>query len=226
MSGVWGLGKLVHRDTRHIWAMPALAFLLAVAMVSPLAAQVAEPATESGTIERSPLPRNSIALYFGVYDTSFWGRSFSVANVGYEPNFVAAIISERDLLVTSWGLRIGHESGIALRFGREFSFEMWRGITISFSVHMLGGTIVTPRIVLGLTSISNPIGVEIEREAEAHNGDVNRLIYLGTELARSLEAMPYVEVFYRLHHRSGALGLWGNVAAGHNANGVGIRFWY
>ncbi len=216
------------RGIRHFWLFPALALLFLAIAVLPLAAEETPPVGEPAAAADPPipLPRNSIALYLGVFDTSFWGRSFSVANVGYEPNFIAALITERDLLVTSWGLRIGHESGIALRFGREFSVEMWRGITISFRVRLLNGTIMTPRIVLGLSSISNPIGVEIERENAVPNGDVNRLVYLGSELAQSLEGMPYVEVFYRLHHRSGAIGLWGNVAAGHNANGVGLRLWY
>lgn len=213
---------------RQNWLFPALVLLFLAIAVMPLAAQDAPPADarEEAAEPPLPLPRNSVALYLGVFDTSFWARSFSVGNVGYEPNFIAAIISERDLLVTNWGLRIGHESGIALRFGREFSVEMWRGITISFRARLLNGTIVTPRIVLGLSSISNLVGVEFERQAEEPDGDVLRLVYLGSELAQSLEAFPYVEVFYRLHHRSGALGLWGNVAADHNANGVGIRLWY
>jgi hypothetical protein len=218
----------VRRGVRQNWLIPALALVFLAIAIMPGAAQEDQVAAAALTPAPPPvpLPRNSVAVFFGVYDTSFWARSFSVANVGYEPNFIVALISERTLLSTSWGLRIGHESGIALRFGREFSFEIWRGITISFRARLLGGTIVTPRIVIGLSSISNPIGVERDRENEVPNGDVNRLVYLGSELARSLEALPYVEVFYRLHHRSGALGFWGNVAAGHNANGVGIRFWY
>lgn len=170
--------------------------------------------------------RNSLSIFAGVFTTSFWARSFSVGNVGYEPNFVLAIISERELLSTSWGLSIGHESGIALRFGREFSVETWRGMTISFGALLKTGVLLTPQMVLGLSYVSNPIGMELQRELDAVDGDVSKLIYLGSEVSQSLPAVPEVEVFYRLHHRSGALGFWGNVAAGHNANGVGLRINY
>lgn len=176
--------------------------------------------------DSAEIPRNSIAIFAGVFTTSFWARSFNINEVGYEPNYVVAIISSHDFLVTDWGLRIGHESGIAIRFGSEFSVETWRGVTISFGSELRNNSVVTPRLVLGLSSISNPIGVEALREAEVENGDAARLVYLGSELARSLGAFPSVEVFYRLHHRSGAIGFWGNIAAGHNANGVGLRLWY
>ncbi|MHA1559358.1 MAG: hypothetical protein ACTSWI_01630 [Alphaproteobacteria bacterium] len=172
------------------------------------------------------MPRNSLAVFVGVYTTSYWARSFNINAVGYEPNYVIAIISSKDLIATPWGLRIGHESGIAIRFGRSFSVEIWRGFTVSFGAELLGGSIVTPRLVIGLSSVSNPIGIEAEREAEVENGDIARLVYLGSELARSLTALPFLEVFYRLHHRSGASQFWGNVAAGHNASGVGFRIWY
>lgn len=205
-----------------------VALLLAAGLV-PAAAQEAVP-TASPEVEEAfdhaSLPRNSIAVFVGVYTTSYWARSFSVSSVGYEPNYVVAIVSSKDLIATPWGLRVGHESGIAIRFGRGFSVEIWRGFTVSFSAELLGGTIVTPRLVIGLSSVSNPTGIEVEREAEAENGDVARLVYLGSELARSLISVPFVEIFYRLHHRSGAVQFWGNVAAGHNANGVGFRIWY
>lgn len=197
--------------------------------LAPVAAQEAilpaSPEVEAA-FDHASLPRNSLAVFVGVYTTSYWARSFSINTVGYEPNYVIAIVSSKDLIATPWGLRIGHESGIAIRFGSGFSVEIWRGFTVSFSAELVGGTVVTPRLVLGLSSVSNPIGIEVEREAEAENGDVARLVYLGSELARSLTSLPFVEIFYRLHHRSGAIGFWGNVAAGHNANGVGIRIWY
>ena len=209
---------------RHLLVLPSV---LTVGLLSAAAQEPpADNLDEAASYNPATLPRNSLAVYVGVYTTSFWLRSFSINEVGYEPNFVIAIISTRDLITTSWGLRIGHESGIALRFGREFSIETWRGMTMSFSSELIGGTIVTPRLVLGMSSISNPIGVEVEREAAVEGGDVDRLVYLGSELARSLVALPNLEVFYRLHHRSGAAHFWGNVAAGHNANGVGFRIWY
>jgi hypothetical protein len=172
------------------------------------------------------IPPNSLTIMAGVYTTSFWARSFRVNNIGYEPNFILALISGRDLVTTSWGLRIGHESGIALRFGADFSFEMWRAVTISIGTRLIGGIQLTPTVALGLSTISNLIGVEVAREAAVEDGDFARLVYSGSQVSYLLERFPFAEVFYRLHHRSGVLGFWGNVPDGHNANSVGITFRY
>lgn len=169
---------------------------------------------------------NAISFFFGVYTKGFWAQSFNINEVGYEPNFVFALISEKELISTSWGLRVGDESGIAIRFGRDFSIETWHGMTVSFEAMLVGGISVTPKLVLGFSNTTNPIGMEIQRELDAVEGDVDRLIYLGSELGRSIDTIPEIEVFYRLHHRSGAAHFWGNVAAGHNANGVGLRIRY
>lgn len=184
------------------------------------------PTAEAPAADVPAVPVNSLSLMVGVYTTSFWARSFSVGNVGYEPNFVLAVISGRDLLTTSWGLRIGHESGLAIRFGADFSVEMWQGLTVSFGARLLGGMRLTPELVLGLSTITNPIGVEVPREGEVENGDMDRLVYLGSHLAYMFEAFPYVSAFYRLHHRSGALGFWGNLPDGHNANSIGFTLRY
>ncbi len=189
----------------------------AVAVATPAAATIAAD---------PPLPVNSLTVIAGVYNTSFWARSFNVNEVGYEPNFVLGLISAKDLFVTSWGLRIGHESGIAIRFGADFSIEMWQGLTISFSARLIGGRVVQAKLVLGLSTVSNPIGVEVEREAAVREGDMDRLVYLGSQLATYWERLPYAEAIYRLHHRSGALGFWGNLPDGHNAPAVGFTIRY
>ncbi|MCW5716238.1 MAG: hypothetical protein KIS68_00250 [Bauldia sp.] len=210
-----------------------LAFLAALeagAQEIPVVTAEPEAAGEvAATLPADPAPvigRNSFSLMVGLYTTSFWARSFSVNEVGYEPNFVIALISGRDLITTPIGFRVGHESGIALRFGQDFSVEMWRAVTFSFGARLLGRVMVTPQFALGLSSVSNLIGVERPREAAEEDGDMSRLIYNGSQLAWLLEAIPFIEVFYRLHHRSGALGFWGNVPDGHNANAVGFQIRY
>jgi hypothetical protein len=191
----------------------------------PPAAMSAAPADAAAT----PAPvigRNSFSLMVGLYTTSFWARSFSINEVGYEPNFVIALISGRDLVTTPVGFRVGHESGIALRFGQDFSIEMWRAVTVSFGARLIGRIMVTPQFALGLSSVSNLIGVEVAREAAVEDGDMSRLVYNGSQLAWLFETIPFVEFFYRLHHRSGALGFWGNVPDGHNANSIGFQIRY
>lgn len=210
-----------------------LALALATVAVAPEAVpRVAEspasaPAVAAETDAPAPeIGRNSFSLMVGLYTTSFWARSFSVNEVGYEPNFVIALISGRDLITTPVGLRVGHESGIALRFGKDFSIEMWRAVTVSFGARLIGRIMVTPQLALGLSSVSNLIGVEVAREAAVENGDMSRLVYNGSQLAWLFENIPFIEFFYRLHHRSGALGFWGNVPDGHNANSIGFQIRY
>lgn len=210
-----------------LFLLLALAAIPALAQPAPEAGVVAGAVPAADTADEAPdIATNTFAIMAGIYTTSFWARSFSFNNVGYEPNYVIALISGKDLITTSWGLRIGHESGIALRFGADFSVEMWRGITISFGARLVGRIRLTPELVLGLSSISNAIGVEVGREAAVEDGDIDRLIYLGSQVAWMFEDMPFLEFYYRLHHRSGALGFWGNVPDGHNANSVGITFRY
>lgn len=217
------MGRFLNRQ-KGLALLVLVLMVAAPALAQDAAAVATPPAT---TIPADPrLPVNSLSVIAGVYNTSFWARSFNANAVGFEPNFVLGLISARDILVTSWGLRIGHESGIALRFGADFSIEMWRGVTISFSARLIGGRVVQAKIVLGLSTVTNPIGVEVEREAAVENGDMNRLVYLGSQIATYWERLPYAEAIYRLHHRSGALGFWGNLPDGHNAPTVGFTIRY
>ena len=103
---------------------------------------------------------------------------------------------------------------------------MWRAVTVSFGARLIGRIMVTPQLALGLSSVSNLIGVEVAREAAVENGDMSRLVYNGSQLAWLFENIPFIEFFYRLHHRSGALGFWGNVPDGHNANSIGFQIRY
>jgi hypothetical protein len=206
-----------------------LLLLAAKASASPAVVAAAPSEAVAAAAPAGPAPviaRNSLSLMVGFYTTSFWAKSFSIDDVGYEPNFIIALISGRDLVTTPIGFRIGVESGIGLRFGQDFSVEMWRAVTVSFGARLLGRVMVTPQLALGLSSVSNLIGIERQREAAVANGDMSRLIYNGSQLAYLIETLPFVEFFYRLHHRSGALGFWGNVPDGHNANSIGFQIRY
>src|SRR5688500_5584631 len=145
----------------------ALLILVPLASAPAFAQEAAAVATPAAaTIPADPpLPVNSLTAIAGVYNTSFWARSFNINEVGYEPNFVLGLISAKVLFVTAWGLRVGHVSGIAIRFGSDFSIEMWQGLTISFSARLIGGRVVQEKLGLGLTTVTDPIGVEVEREA-------------------------------------------------------------
>lgn len=209
------------------FAFILLVGLLGVPAFAQEAPAAADPRPTAEAVAPGPeLGRNTLSVMMGVYTTSFWARSFSVNNVGYEPNFVIAVISGKDLLTTGWGLRVGQESGLALRFGADFSIETWVGITVHFGARLVGRVQLSPQVVLGQSVITNPIGVEVPREQAVENGDMTRLVYLGSQLSYLWESFPIMEVFYRLHHRSGALRFWGNLPDGHNANSLGFTIRY
>ncbi len=65
-----------------------------------------------------------------------------------------------------------------------------------------------------------------EPEIEFKNhGNVSKFLgYLMFEAAFSLPPLPRWDVFARIHHRSGAGGIFNDVNGGSNAYGVGIRY--
>jgi hypothetical protein len=65
-------------------------------------------------------------------------------------------------------------------------------------------------------------GREERLEAES-GGDATLLFYLAPELNFSLAAYPNAELFWRLHHRSGAWETLGDMDGAANANVVGAR---
>lgn len=81
---------------------------------------------------------------------------------------------------------------------------------------------IAPGITVGLSVITKAVGIEAVRELEAP-GNAKLLGYLGPELAFSFRALPSVEFVYRLQHRSGMFGTFGNLWEGANANVFGAR---
>jgi hypothetical protein len=65
-----------------------------------------------------------------------------------------------------------------------------------------------------------------EPEIEFKNhGNVSKFLgYLMFEAAFSLPSLPRWDVFTRIHHRSGAGGIFNDVNGGSNAYGVGLRY--
>jgi hypothetical protein len=120
---------------------------------------------------------------------------------------------------------IGAEIGSALRFGDGNSGEFWGGGTLTYRGFDSGSLSVIPTGIFGLSAITSPTGVERER-AIRHGGNETLLLYLGLELAVTTRQLHGWEIVYRVHHRSGAYGLLGNVLEGHNANVIGLRHYF
>jgi hypothetical protein len=72
---------------------------------------------------------------------------------------------------------------------------------------------------------STPLLVERGREL-TQGGNARLPGYLGPELVFSSVSTSSLEVFLRLHHRSGAGGLFGGMTGGSDANVFGLRYWF
>jgi hypothetical protein len=172
-----------------------------------------------GSVGEAP---NSIFLFGGKLTTGNMGQTAQFWNVRYEENHIAGAAYARDLVPLVGGFVLAGEIGLADRFGDRHSLEGWLGPQLRHTGFAIGPILVRPSITAGLSVIQRPIGIEITRELEAH-GDARTLFYLGPELALSMSQWPNVELVYRLHHRSGALGTLGGLEEGHNANVLGVR---
>ncbi|MCC6887684.1 MAG: hypothetical protein IT536_04035 [Hyphomicrobiales bacterium] len=186
-------------------------------------------------------PVHSLFFFAGRLSTTSMGDTalfnINAVTVPHYDNMIIGAAYQRD--IWRWrGFRIGAEIGIADRFGTyhlccgpetikgsvKHSGELWGGIVLGFDGILLFNTVrVAPSVVLGLSAITNSIGVERQREA-AHSGNAHLLFYLAPELALSIPRIPNVEAVMRLHHRSGWDGTLGNMREGYNAYVFGVRW--
>ena len=113
---------------------------------------------------------------------------------------------------------------MADRFGLGNSVEFWGGLHLRYTGLVLFENVrIAPGVTFGLSAITNPVGIEAQRQIDAH-GNATVLGYLGPELALSFRQLPNLELVYRIQHRSGALGRIGNMWEGANANVFGMRY--
>ncbi len=170
----------------------------------------------------NPLP-NAVFAFGGRYTTGNMGQSLNVFNVGYEDNGIAAVGFQHFLPWRGWGFSVGGEAGVGARFGEDFSGELWGGVVFRHvGVTLFDALTVSPAFTAGFSAVTKAMGVEAKREI-SHGGDATFLGYLGVEVDVSSPRWPNGEVFWRLHHRSGAFGTFGNMGEGANANVVGLR---
>jgi len=126
----------------------------------------------------------------------------------------------------SRGFQWGWELGIAQRFSNAYTLEFFGGPTIRHRGLTIADRItVSPSVTGGFSAVTASIGEERAREAN-HQGDGWFLFYLGGEIDVASTAHPNVEIFYRIHHRSGASGTLGRLYEGYNASVFGVRYRY
>lgn len=120
-------------------------------------------------------------------------------------------------------VKLGLEVGAAMRTsGQETTGEVWGGLVGRYDGLVINDAIrISPSLTFGASAVTDTMGVEAEREAaDGLPGDL--LFYLSPEISIANMDHPETEVFWRLHHRSGA---WNTFGGGGTANAtiVGIR---
>ena len=165
-----------------------------------------------------------IHIYFGQYTTDNMGDTLKILKAHYEKNSLLAGAYSRDFMELGYGLRLGGEIGTALRFGTDWTGELWGGVVIRpkpFTSRE--GISIGLACTVGLSAISKSMGEEINREI-GRRGNASFLFYLGPEIILTFPGLRNWELVYRLHHRSGAGGLLGGLYEGYNANTIGLRY--
>ncbi|MEF2552192.1 hypothetical protein VQ042_12580 [Aurantimonas sp. A2-1-M11] len=121
------------------------------------------------------------------------------------------------------GFHYGFEVGGAGRFGDNTSGELWSGIVLRHEgVSVADSLHFSPSLTVGLSAVTETVGREARNEI-MDGGDATILFYLGPEISVSLSSARETELFWRLHHRSGAGGTLGDMRGAANANVFGFR---
>lgn len=122
-------------------------------------------------------------------------------------------------------VKLGFEAGLAGRFGKSEDAEIWGGVVGRYDAIEIANTVrIIPSFTFGISHVTDTHAGRERRQEAKRDGDAATLFYLGPELSFSTVARPELEVFWRLHHRSGAWGTLGDMHGGSNANVVGVRY--
>lgn len=213
------------------------------------AADLVQPKAQSAEVEISNakpqevIRSNSVYFFAGRLSATSLGSTIQFnldhpANELTYDNYIAGAAYSRDLYRIGLGFTLGAEIGGAARFGSYAaccnpavkssawvsSEELWIGPRVAHEGFVLFDTVrIAGAITWGLSFSNNSIGFERAREI-AWNGSARTLVYFGPEIIVSLQQFPEFEFVYRVHHRSGANGKFGNLREGYNANVFGIRY--
>jgi hypothetical protein len=122
-------------------------------------------------------------------------------------------------------VKLGGEIGVAVRFGKGFTGEVWAGPVARYDKIRLGDQLfVTPSFTAGLSLVTDAQPGRERQEEIKDDGNANVLFYLGPEINVSFSEDSSTEFFWRLHHRSGGGKTLGNMKGATNANVFGVRY--
>lgn len=164
----------------------------------------------------------SVFVMGGRMSASHMGETLNPFTASYEETIIVGAGYQHFVYEPLDALRIGFELGAAARMDSVVTGELWGGVVGRYDGWVVGDTVtISPSLVFGVSAVTDTMGVEAEREAfDELSGKI--LFYFSPEIALSTVENPQSEVFWRLHHRSGA---WNSFGGGGSANAttVGIR---
>ncbi len=164
-------------------------------------------------------------------------------------NSIVGFAYERDLFEIKNDVRLRVEGGLAERFGhylvccvvdphgnnthpdstveftgRMYSTEAWFGGKLRWeNFRPTQNTHLSVAATVGLSGVTRTMGRERAREIDAH-GNAHLLGYVSPEVNLAFDSLPNWEFVLRETHRSGALGTFGHMREGYNANVLGVRY--
>lgn len=118
--------------------------------------------------------------------------------------------------------KVGLEAGAALRIGDGATGEIWGGVVGRYDGLFIADRFrVSPSLTFGVSAVNATMGAEARRaQADGLPGEV--LFYFSPELSFSTIENPDTEIFWRVHHRSGAWNTFGGGGTGESTT-IGIR---
>lgn len=187
-------------------------------LTSPALAQTA-PAAPGTAPDAST--DETVFVFGGPLTSGYFSDAVQPWNWNFESNaFVGAGYQRFFYAYQSFAL--GVEAGLGLRLGTPSSAEAWAGFVGRLTELELGDFTVTPSVTAGLSVVTDTIGAEARRTAEAGES-ATVLYYLAPEIAVSHDAHPEWEAFTRIQHRSGGFGTIAHID-GANAITAGLRY--
>lgn len=191
--------------------MKIAAFALAASVFAlPALAQDIEQSDRNVFILSGPMGAGDMADMLNPFDVRY--ENAIVLGAGYQQFFGEPLED----------FRVGLEVGGAVRAGSERTTgEIWGGVVGRYDGIVVGdGLRISPALTFGVSVVDDTMGIEAWRED--HDGlPGNVLFYLSPEVSFSSAENPDTELFWRIHHRSGA---WNSFGGGGSANATTIGF--
>ena len=204
--------------------MLALVGLLVVALGGPAKAQNSTNGVAGGALERGD---HAVTIYFGRSSPdAFSSIIFKPYDVNFEDTYLVAMALSTKLFDVGEYLDFELEGNIVRRFGDDEEWEFNAAIFLRWDKFPWQDFVYTT-VGLGFIGPSFATGIsETERRKSGNNKGSKVLNYFTPEITFSPPSNRNISVIMRVHHRSGAFGLFDGVDGGSSFVSVGFRHYF